>query len=199
MGIPTRDEDVALHARILQRESVANVDAFAVFVDPLIAAVKYARGCTHEMARDAAIDVLLDYLEAPERFDPQRGRLFSYLAQSAKNTVTDWQRSATRRQAREEKFGLLFELMGRSPKECLEQSAEVKRVVERIEQSDLSQVDRAFLGLMLQGERSTQRFAEVLGLGALPAVDIQREVKRNRDRILKWLVRFGREVFGDES
>ncbi|MFP2958574.1 RNA polymerase sigma factor [Myxococcus sp. 1LA] len=199
MGIPTRDEEAELHARILQQESVAHSDAFAVLVDPIIAAVKHARRCTYEMARDATIDVVLDYLEAPERFDPHRGRLFSYLAQSAKNTVTDWQRSTTRRQAREEKFGLLFELLGRSPKDSLEQSAEVKRIVERIEQSDLCMVDRVFLGLMLQGERSTQQFAEVLGLGSLPPLDIQREVKRNRDRIMKWLARFGREVFGDES
>ncbi|NVI97097.1 sigma-70 family RNA polymerase sigma factor [Myxococcus sp. AM009] len=199
MENPTRDEEIALHARILQRESVATAEAFAALADPIIGAVKRARGCTYEDARDATIDVLLDYFEAPERFDPQRGRLFSYLTQSAKNTVTDWQRSATRRQMREEKFGALVELPGWSPKVSLEQSAEVKRIVERIEKSDLCRVDRAFLGLVLQGERSTQEFAEVLGLGALPAADIQREVKRNRDRIMKWLVRFGREVFGDES
>ncbi|WP_426752949.1 RNA polymerase sigma factor [Myxococcus sp. Y35] len=199
MGIPTPDEENALHARILQKESVAHSEAFEVLMDPIIAAVTRARRCAYEEARDAAIDAVIDYLEAPERFDPQRGRLLAYLTQSAKNRVTDWQRSTFRRVLREEKFGCLFELLGMPPKDSLENALEARRIVERIEKSNLGVVDRAFLELMLLGERSTQRFGEVLGLGPLPAVDIQREVKRNRDRITKWLERFGREVIGVKS
>ncbi len=199
MGNPMQERENALHARILRKESVAYKEAFELFMGPIISTVIRARRCSPEEARDAAIDVLMDYLEAPERFDPDRGNLLSYLTQSAKNTVTDWYRSTLRRVLREENFGVLFEIVGRSPKDSLEDAVEARRIVDRIEKSDLGVIDRAVLAHILLGERSTQRLGEVLGLSHLPTLDVQREVKRHRDRIIKWLQRFGREVVSVNS
>jgi len=74
-------------------------------------------------------------------------------------------------------------------------------VVDRLIQRGLlkDEKDVAALRLILSGERSTERLAEVLGLSELPQEQMRREVKRHRDRLMKILERFGKEDPDDPS
>lgn len=76
---------------------------------------------------------------------------------------------------------------------------EARRALERLEKLNSSKEERAFLGLILQGERSTRRLAEALGLGPMSEMDLRREVKRRRDRLMKRLERLGKEDSDVES
>jgi hypothetical protein len=58
--------------------------------------------------------------------------------------------------------------------------------------------DRAAARLVLDEERSTQRYARLWGLESLPADDQRREVKRRKDRIKKVLERHGKRRYGKE-
>ena len=39
VGFPTRQDEAALHERVLATDPVASADVFAAFVDPLVAAI----------------------------------------------------------------------------------------------------------------------------------------------------------------
>ncbi|MBZ4423221.1 RNA polymerase sigma factor [Myxococcus sp. RHSTA-1-4] len=199
MSFPTQAEELALHERVLKKDPVAPVEVFQVFMDPILAALGRKDRREREEAYDAIIDVLYSYLNSPERYTAQKGRLSTYLTQAARNRLMDQYRSAEARHRREQEFGKVFELGARSPKESLELSVEARRAVLRLEQSGLQKEDRAMLGLVLQGERSTVVLAEAIGLGSMPEDDRQREVKRHRDRLMKRLARLGKEDPDDES
>jgi len=199
MSFPTQAEALSLHERALQRDPVVSVDVFQAFMGPLQGILNRKRGCTREDARDSAIDAVISYLDHPERYDPQRAPLSTYLTQAAKNQLMDRQRSAGARTRREQEFATDFELQARSPKEAMEISMEARHALEQLEQLHFSEEERVFLGLILQGERSTRRLAEALGLGSLSELDLRREVKRRRDRLMKRLERLGKEDSDVES
>lgn len=199
MSFPTQAEEQALHERVLRKDPVAPPDVFRVFMDPIVAALAKHGRYEREDAYDSVIDVLYSYLNNPERYVAQKGRLSTYLTEAAKKRARDRYRSTEARQRREQEFGRVFELGARSPKDSLEISVEARRAVIRLEQSALGEEDRALLGLVLQGERSTLVMAEAIGLASLPEDDRRREVKRHRDRLMKWLARFGKEDPDDES
>jgi len=166
---------------------------FRVYLDPLIQTLCRIRRLSREEARDALVDVVLSYLTHPGRFDPRKGRLHSYLTQAAVKKTTDTYRREEARQRREQKFGGVFELLARTPNDSLEITVEARLFMERIDRAGLPEKDRAFLKLVLQGERSTHILAEAIGLPPAPEADHRREVKRHRDRLMKFLGRLGKE------
>lgn len=193
MSFPSPEEEQALHERVLQKDPVVPADVYQAFMEPLLRVLPTELGCTREDAYDSAIDAVLSYLNNPERYDPHRARLSSYLTQSAKNRATDRRRSSEARTRREQEFATVVELRARSPKEDLEISVETRFLLERLDDSGLDVRDREFLRLILMGERDTYVLAKVLGVDSLPKKELQREVKRHRDRLMKWLERFGKE------
>ncbi|MCP3098439.1 sigma-70 family RNA polymerase sigma factor [Myxococcus sp. K15C18031901] len=195
MSFPTQAEEQALHERVLARrlDPVATRDVFEAFTEPIIGILCKQRGQTREDARDATIDVIYSYLNHPERFDPQRARLSTYLTQSAKKRVLDFFRSSEARQRREQEFGGVFELRAMTPKESMEITVEARLAVERLERALTQEKDRTFLKLVLEGERSTHILAEAMGLPASTEAENRREVKRNRDRLMKLLGRLRKE------
>jgi RNA polymerase sigma-70 factor (ECF subfamily) len=54
--------------------------------------------------------------------------------------------------------------------------------------------DRQVADLVLDGERSIEPFARLLGLEGLPVDERRREVKRHKDRIKKRLERYGQGI-----
>ena len=199
MSFPSQAEEWALHERVLQGDPVAPVDVYLTFMEPMLRVLGSELSCSREDAYDSAIDVVLSYLRHPERYERHRARLSTYLTQSAKKRVMDRYRSTDARTRREQEFASVFELQVRSPKELLEISVEARHAWERLDRSKLSGRELEFLRLIFEGERSTQRLAEVLGLGSLPEDDLRREVKRHRDRLMKWLERLGKEDSDVES
>ncbi|MBZ4414708.1 sigma-70 family RNA polymerase sigma factor [Myxococcus sp. XM-1-1-1] len=199
MRLPTPTEEQELHERVLKDESLAHKEVFEVFVDPITARLCRNPIYSKEQAWDAVIDVIYDYLDHPERFVPQRGRLSTYLAAAAKKNLTDRYRSREASNRRDQEFGAVFELRARAPKESLEVTVEARLAVRRIENEGVPERDQVLIGLILQGERSTRVLAQAIGLPPMSDEDRKREVKRNRDRVMKRLERFGKEDRDDES
>lgn len=190
MRVPSRAEELALHNRVLQGSRVATVDVFKTYMPLLRRELlrKEARGQKDD-ARDSATDALFAYLKKPERFAPAQGRLFTYLLHIARRRAVDRHRKRTTLQRHDDEFAEVVELQAPSPNEEMERHAEVSLILKRLEKLDLSQRDLATLLLICQGERSTLRLAEALGLRELPEEELRREVKRHRDRLMKRLER----------
>jgi RNA polymerase sigma-70 factor (ECF subfamily) len=201
MSFPTGTEEQALHERVLRGDALAPPDVLDAFMKPIRAVLCREMGCDPEDAYDSIIDVVLPYLNNPERYDPRKGRLSTYLTQAAKKRVVDRRRTSDARTRRDTDYAEArdVELQARAPNEALEIFVEARLAMERIEQSKLRGEDRALLGLILQGQGSTQELAKVLGLSSLPENERPRAVKRHRDRLMKWLARLGKEEPDVES
>jgi RNA polymerase sigma-70 factor (ECF subfamily) len=199
MRIPPRREppiinELDLYRRALKRDPVILADLFEALAEKIIKFVMNDLKCSEDTADNAVFDALTDYVEQPERYDPQKGRLLTYLTQAAKYQAKDRLKSEAATARREQEFGRVVELWRRTPKEEMENAVEASRVMEQLRKRGLlKDEDMAAFELIMKGERSTERLAQALGLGALPLEQMRREVKRHRDRLMKILERFGKE------
>jgi RNA polymerase sigma-70 factor (ECF subfamily) len=139
-------------------------------------------------AADTAVANLVKY---PTRFDPARSPLPAFLRMIAGRDVLNLLR-AERRHRR-----------GRIPWDAVEHDLPAGNVPEegltwvefpalRAAVEGLDETDRRVLELMLDGERDTDVFAEVLGIADRPADERKAVVKREKDRIKARLRRAGR-------
>jgi RNA polymerase sigma-70 factor (ECF subfamily) len=194
MGFPALADEMALHERVLQEDPVVSAEVFRAFMDPLIRILMDEDRCNADDAHDSAIDALFAYFRAPERYDRRRAKLSTYLIQAAKRRAADRRRSNEARARRERKYADDAERDTRNPKEVLDTQVEAGLAVELLATVRLDARDVEFLRLIIQGESSTERLAEVLGMGSLPDLERRREVKRHRDRLMQLLRRVGREA-----
>ncbi|MHA7629842.1 RNA polymerase sigma factor [Corallococcus sp. M7] len=175
------------------------MDVFLTFMDPLIQALKRNPGCNDDDANDSAIDAVYAYLQKPLKYDPHKSSLSTYLGRIALRRAQDRFRSSSARTLRNRDFGGAVAVWSREPNKDMETRAEVDLILKKFDQAGFSERDQACLRLMLTGERSTDRLAEVLGLMHLPQLERRREVKRNQDRLMKALKRLFEEGHDDES
>ncbi len=204
MRIPPRREppkdEPDLHRRALERDPVILADLFKLLAEKIIKFVMRDLKCGEDTADNAVFDALTAYVEQPGRYDPLKGRLISYLTQAAKYQARDRLRAENSMSRREQEFGRVVELWRRTPKEEMEDAVAASRAMEQLrERGLLKDEDMAALELILSGERSPERLARALGLGALPLEQMRLEVKRRRDRLMKILERFGKEDSDDPA
>jgi RNA polymerase sigma-70 factor (ECF subfamily) len=194
MQFPNSEAESTLHQRILASDPVGPADLFAHFVEPLMSALRHDLRCDSENARDSSIDALFDYLRSPTAYDPNRGRLCTFLTQIAKHKAVDRIRSRSAEVRREQEFSSFVEVRESAPNEKMERSVEAGKLWGKIEQVVENEQDRLALALILDGERSTEALAEALGIEATTALERQRAVKRHRDRLMKILERLGEKL-----
>jgi RNA polymerase sigma-70 factor, ECF subfamily len=199
MRFPTRQNESALHERVVAADPVASADLFAAFMEPLVAAIRADLQCDQDTARDSAIDALFEYLERPSVYKPAKGRLSTFITQIGKRRGIDRLRARSAEARREQEFGAIVELRTPAPNEEMERSAEAQKLLEKIEQVVGNARDRAALALILDGERSTDALAKALCIDGLPQLERQREVKRHRDRLIKVLDRLGARLRDDQG
>ena len=192
--VPPGDER-ELHERALQKDPLILVDLLHAFAERIEGFLRHDLKCDKETAYDALIDVLFAYVTTPERYDPQRGRLVSYLTKAAKHRVQDRLRSRASEAQREENFANVVELRQSPPKDILENYVEASRAVDRLIEKGLLKDERdvAALRLIISGESATEKLALALGLDTSCLERMRLVVKRHRDRLMKILERFGKE------
>lgn len=199
MSFPTREEEWALHERVMKQMPVANAEVFELFMPFMLKMLDVEMHCEAEEARDCALRAVFDYLGEPSRYDRRQSLLRSYLTHAARMNVLDSRRSTQRRVLREQKYADVVELWARPPKEEMEAAVESALALKRLERRNLAPEDWELLRRVLQGESSTLELARLLGKEGLPAPERKRVVKQNRDRVLKQLRRLGEEDSHDES
>jgi hypothetical protein len=144
------------------------------------------------IVNDAVEDAILDYLRRPDRYNPARSRLDTFIALAAKRDVLNALACDRRRQTREAAIASL-----QSPNTNLKNWS-------TLDKSDVSWTavwelltsnpERLFFLARLDGERRTGPLAQILGLHTSPPEEQRRAVKRMTDKLRN---RLRRSAVGD--
>lgn len=179
---------ISLHRSLLEGHStIVTAQIAEAFLPPLVRWLKRSLPHSpdqHEIEEEAA-ESLLNYFRRPEKFDPQRGSLLSYLYMDASANLKDSFRRSKKvvLDARQADEYTLESLIGQTqrPAEGDEDLSRVNRVFGRLPAS----TDQELLRLMMEGERKTEVFAAVLGIQHLDKAKQAEMVQRHKDRVKK--------------
>jgi RNA polymerase sigma-70 factor (ECF subfamily) len=180
---------ISLHRSLLEGNSItATAQIAEAFLPPLIRLLgrNLSYFPDHHQIEEEAAESLLNYFESPEKFDPRRGSLLSYLYMDASANLKD---SYRRRKkvvldspaADEYTLSNLIGQKDPGPAHVDEDLSRVDRVFERLPDS----TDQELLRLMMEGERKTEAFAALLGIQHLDKARQAEIVQRHKDRVKK--------------
>lgn len=177
-----------LHTRLLGGDAKA-FDEVPVLLHLLERSlrVRYP-GCRDQAAiNDAAEDAILIYLASPERFDPARARLDTFLGVIAGRRLLHYIRTDVRRRRRE--TATWTETV--EPAAPSDQPPNIDVLFALIDEAAQGP-ERDFLLAKAHGERSTERLGSILGLDGLSDNQSRQTVKRTSDRLMIRLRRLAR-------
>ncbi|MCB9149549.1 MAG: hypothetical protein H6641_12385 [Caldilineaceae bacterium] len=189
------------HRRVLAGDPTATAEIADAYLFPLVEALtkRVPQSYDPHNVPTAVEDAILNYFQKPEQYDPDKGKsLFSYLHMAAYGDLLnlfDKQRRQTSKLAfqdfvevSEYDSELIVEAVGKDNFEILlaEQWVSIWSQIREVLPDPL---DQEILFLMMEGERHTQVFADVLGLLNISSNEQKREVKRTKDRIKKVITR----------
>jgi RNA polymerase sigma-70 factor, ECF subfamily len=191
----------AAHERLIAGDRTASEDLARLLLEPLVNRLRgrWRRWQHTDRLYDAAVDVFLDYVEAPERYDPGGGPLLRWLEVAAQGDLTNAYRS--RRQKQEIELTPLSATgrPDRPPQELppnvipigaarlAPDPADARRldlldIWSRIRLAFPEPTEREFVwACFVEGERSSERLAKILGVDHLRVEVQRRRVKNARD------------------
>jgi len=191
-SFPDKDWCVDVHRRLVGEDPTASAELYKAIFLPLVGWL-HVKGRTtdKELIRDAATDALVDYIKHPDKWNPGRGTLVSYICMAADRDLLNALEKVQRIRKHEilsadvedEGFDRNVLPEDESPADAMD------GLLSALERQVTSETDRRFLALMLKGERSTDKFAEVLGIQNLPKQGKARTVKQHKDRLKKVIER----------
>jgi RNA polymerase sigma-70 factor (ECF subfamily) len=195
--MPSEEWFRRIHERLLAEDPTAPAEladaVWPTLVDKLGKGSPRLRGSG--LVEDAATDALFGYIKQPGKFDPKKRGLLGFLVMAAEGDLRNALAKVKRRQLRE----VLLEdvedprLAGNKDLDgrALDSALDLEKVRKSLDELFPDEADRQAVQLMLDGERSTEAYAQVWGLQTLSAEEQRREVKRNKDRVNKRLQRLG--------
>jgi RNA polymerase sigma-70 factor (ECF subfamily) len=203
---PTREWQDQQHRRILKGEATAFAELCELALPHLVTFLrsKFAYA-GNEDQETSAIDSLLTYHANPSQFRIGGISLFAYLRMSARYDMLN---ALDQKNRREWRWINIDSLDGRSELQGQEPFTDQLKLDEMLQeytslsfsdilnavQSDLDEMERKILWLMLEGERSTERYAETMEITHLDEQAQREEVKRVKDRLMKKLRRLGNRL-----
>ncbi len=198
--MPTESWYKQIHQRLLTRDPTASAECAEGVIGPLTKRLerRFPRLRESDLVADAVTDAVFSYLKRPEQYDPARRGLLGFLAMAAEGDLKN--ALAKRQRRREMEVSLddvdLETVGGNRVVGPAEAAGEVD--LDKIRSGVIAlfddPLDRQLAELVLEGERSMEVCARILGLEGLPIVEQRREVKRHKDRIKKRLERYGESI-----
>lgn len=195
-------EEHLLHERLMSRENRdVPLELATVLYDRVVrtARTRIGREADPVLVEEAAGQAILDYYEEPQRYDPERLSLCSYLGMMARQRyVKCWQREQrwTARQVR------LASEDDRDDEGALAVDT-IEDVITHLRASEVwPHVDAAFtdpaerrvLTLIINGVREMSVFSRAIGLSHLPEDQQTQHVERVKSRVKKRLRRIGEKL-----
>ena len=196
MSFPPSEDALRLHQRLLGGDDLAGIELCEAILQPLTNRLQASAPFADDhLVAEAAESALLDYLEAPHKYQPDLSALSTYLLRAARCDLLNLQEREARRQRHLESVEL-DDLPGNSKRSdqpllklvAAEENAAMRAVVDAVE-SESTPTERTVLRLILAGEKSTAPYADALGISDRPAQEQQGEVKREKDKAKKRLTR----------
>lgn len=186
-----------IHDRMVGGSRTASRDLFLLALGPIQGyLLKTHSSLGTDDAHDLATDAILAYLQAPGQFDPHKASLWTYLCMAAGSNAIDLLRKRGRQRAGLETAKQNVELCGAEANDSayMEYSTDAQRIM-RMHGARLAanEPERKLLSLLLEGENSTEAFANALGLDPSQAATVIL-VKQAKDRLLLRLKRLRDEL-----
>ncbi len=191
-----------LHERLLAGDFAASAELFEQHLTPVISQLsklerfRWIAEQDPELIWDCVTDAIFAYIQEPRKYDPDKSSLRTYLRMSAQGDLLNALARQARRRQREQPLDADVELLPFHGNEDTEQPGEradqEADLWSRIAKLVPDEVEQTVVRLMIDGERSRDVFAEVLGVSHLPDTERNREVDRVKDRLKKRLQRAGR-------
>lgn len=193
---------LTLHQQILDGEPTAPAKLVEATAGPITGMVIKIVGLTVldlDDAKDAATDALIAYLQNPSAYVSQgEASLFTYLLRIAQRRAIDCIR---RKKRHKEIFPVSVEevelesIESEDDFEKTEAALDATTIINRFGTTIVKNaVEEELLRLHLASEKSTDRYAEVLGINNRPIEEQRALVKRHRDRLERRLMRIGERL-----
>lgn len=187
-------EEYDFHQRILARDDPVAFAAFAeLCYDSLVQDVRRRAGSRADpmLVEEAVGEALLDYHDSPERYDPKRASLQSYLSMAA---YRDFQNASAKERRVTGRQVSLFDPAFQEQdivenQETIDSQLQEEKLWQLIDQVFPDPTERRIVMLILNKTRSPAPYAQALGLCDLPYDERIREVRRVKYRITKRLRR----------
>jgi RNA polymerase sigma-70 factor (ECF subfamily) len=191
-----------IHRRILGGDKVAPAE-LAEEVLPLLERHVRASQKTRDadMIADAAVDAVMAYVKKPKNYDPSKRSLLGYLRMAAMGDLLNRRAKEGRRRDRAPGgMAHAVELDVSSGKKSVDFPQTTDDCVDpthaRVMALFNTEQDRLMAGMIIDSERSTAKFAAVLGITGRPIEEQRDIVKKHKDRLKKVLRRRGRDCHG---
>jgi RNA polymerase sigma-70 factor (ECF subfamily) len=189
---PDKDWCSEAHSRLVSGNVTAPAELYKALYAPLVGWLSSkGRTAERDLILDAATDALVAYLKRPEAWDGTKATLISYLCMAADRDLLNLLKKSSRRQ-RYEVLKSDVEDMGNERNVVLDDK-EIKKSVQdalaTVQSNIKSKRDLELVTLMLSGERSTEKFAAILGIENETAGKKAKVVKQHKDRLKKVLKR----------
>ena len=193
----TREDELALHKRLVDGDDTASADIANIFFDGLVEWLIQINRSTvaEELCIQAAEDAWIALIKNPASFNPGREkRLGEYLRMSAQGDL----RNLLQKEGRQRKKSLEVVQLSDDDGKYLETDDDPSlpiQIQEAAEQSDghvddgLSENELRVLALMRGGEKKTSVFAEALGISDWDKKEKAAEVQRVKNKIRKRISR----------
>ena len=183
------DSALNLHNRIVTGDQRASEDLAAYLLPKLKSGLRKTFAATDsESLHDAVVEAFLDYLRRPWRYNPERGRLESFLLRASRCNLINRLDSDRRRVDREIETAR-HSHRATAPEVDAVARAELRRLLEQATTS-FTTMERRVLRLWMSGERRTSVFANATGISDASAREQRAQVKQVKDRIVQRLRRW---------
>ncbi|MER8627348.1 sigma factor [Mesorhizobium sp. M1143] len=187
-----------IHKRLLEGSRTASRDLFVAATGPLTGfIVNEFPKLSEDERHDLVVDAILEHLQAPSKYDPSQGSLWSYLCMIAKRNAIDLVRISQRRaKLLDQKIESDVEFWAARAKYMYdgEDAIDARHIMNlhghRLATND---VEAKILELMLTEEKSTGAYATALGIDPNEP-DTERIVKQSKDRLLLRMKRLRDEL-----
>jgi RNA polymerase sigma-70 factor, ECF subfamily len=189
---PDKDWCSRTHSRLVSEDVTAPAELYKAIFAPLVAFL-FSKGRTRdrELVLDAATDAVTAYLKRPHLWDASKASLVSYLCMAADRDLLNLLEKAKRRERFEVLAGDVED--GTDDRNVIEEEGGTRdalnAALSALRGKLKSDQDVDLVTLMLAGERSTDKFAAVLGIKGESREQQARIVKQHKDRLKKVLQR----------
>jgi DNA-directed RNA polymerase specialized sigma24 family protein len=187
-----------IHEKVISGSPTASRELFLAATGPLSGFLTngFPR-LTDDERHDLVVDAILEYLQKPDRFDPSKSSLWSYLCMIAKRDATDLVRAAARHRKLLDK-NVLTDVEFWASRAKYERYGEDEMDARHIMAMHGGRLatnpqEAAALKLLLSEERETAAYAAAMGIDP-SAPDVETVVKKAKDRLLLRMKRLRDEL-----
>ena len=191
---------VAIHKRLKAGDPTATAELAENALDLLCHHLRCRFPVTRDQdfIDDAATETLVSYMKRPDQYNPLKMKLRGYLEMAAEADLQNaFDKEKRRREREPHDSGVeLSEIVGKeSSGEGEAEDCEAGELTRAVCGLFKDPADQQLARLVIERERSTEKFAAVLGITHLPVAEQRQIVKRRKDRIKKILHARGRNQY----